>query len=398
VSHILMVSVGAHGHVNPNLPVIAELADRGHRVSYAIPEPFAGTVRSTGAAPLVYTSGLPDETRGEQWPTDPVEGMSVFLDDAIRVLPQLAAALADDRPDVVLYDIAGYAARALAHRWDLPVVQLSPSIVAWRGYEEDMAEVLTFLREQEYARYHEKFAGWLAELGIHTDVDSFIGHPPRCIVLIPRAMQPNADKVDEHVYTFVGPALDRRPQQQDWPPSQRPLLLVSLGSAYTDRADFYRACAAAFGPLPWQVVIAIGSHVDPAAIGPLPPNVELHRWVPQPAVLAHAQAFVTHAGMGGCSEGLYQGVPMIAVPQAVDQFGNAAMLEQLGVGVCVPTESATPETLREALLSLVGSPEVAERLAALRHELRAAGGAVAGADIVEAAIRQRHDPPRGQRG
>lgn len=390
MSHILMVSVGAHGHVNPNLPVIAELVDRGHRVTYAIPEPFAAAVRSTGATPLVYTSGLPDETRGEQWPSDPVEGMSIFLDDAVRVLPQLEAALADDRPDVVLYDIAGYPGRALAHRWGLPLVQLSPTIVAWRGYEKDMAEALTFLGTPEYERYQERFAHWLAELGIDLDVDTFIGRPPRCVVLIPRAMQPNADRVDGDVYTFVGPSLDRRPHQEDWPTSDKPVLLVSLGSAYTDRAAFYRDCVAAFGPLPWQVVIAIGSHVDPTAIGTLPPNVELHRWVPQLAVLARARAFVTHAGMGGCSEGLYHGVPMIAVPQAVDQFGNAAMLEQLGVGVSIPAESATPEAMREALLALVGSIDVWDRLAVLRDELHAAGGAGSAADIVEAEIAKAH--------
>jgi hypothetical protein len=38
------------------------------------------------------------------------------------VLPQLEAALADDRPDLVLYDITGYAGRALAHRWNVPLV------------------------------------------------------------------------------------------------------------------------------------------------------------------------------------------------------------------------------------------------------------------------------------
>ena len=78
--------------------------------------------------------------------------------------------------------------------------------------------------------------------------------------------------------------------------------------------------------------------------------------------------------MGGCSEGLYQGVPMIAVPQAVDQFGNAALLEQLGVGRHVPLAEATPERLRAALLELTGSAEVKARSAALRDELRAAGG------------------------
>ena len=388
MAHILMVTVGAHGHVNPHLPVLAELVERGHRVTVAIPESFAAIVSSTGATPLVYVSGLPDESRGEKWPTDPVEGMSVFVEDAITVLPQLEAALTDDRPDVVLYDIGGFPGRALAMRWGLPVVQLSPTMVAWDGFEQDMAAVMDFRETPEYARYLERFSGWLAGIGIDLHPEQFAGRPPRCLVLIPRAMQPHADRVDERVFTFVGPALDRRPHQGDWPASTEPLVLVSLGSAYTDHPELYRACAEAFAPLGWRVVISIGSHTDPAAIGEVPATVELHRWVPQLAVLGRAGAFVTHAGMGGCSEGLYQGVPMIAVPQAVDQFGNAALLEELGVGRHVPLDEATPERLRAALLELTGSPAVKARSAALRDELRAAGGAAAAADVIEAVLRE----------
>jgi MGT family glycosyltransferase len=385
MSHILMVGVGAHGHTNPHLPVIAELVERGHRISYAIPESFAATVATTGASPLVIDSTLPDETRDEQWPTDPLVGMGLFLDDARHVLPQLEAALADDRPDLVLYDIAGYPGRALAERWGLPLVQLSPSMVAWEGYEEDMAGAMGFLETPAGVAYTTRFDGWLRELGIERSWAEFSGRPPRCLVLIPKVMQPNADRVDESVYTFVGPALDRR-DDGDWPAPDRPLLLVSLGSAYTDRAGFYRDCVTAFGGLDWQVVIAIGRHTDPADIGPVPSNVELHRWVPQFAVLGRASAFVTHAGSSGCSEGLYQGVPMVAVPQAVDQPANAAMLEALGVGVTLDAESVTPERLRAAVLTLADSAEVQARSVALRDELRAAGGAPTAADVVEARL------------
>ncbi len=383
MAHVLMVTVGAHGHVNPHLPVLAELVERGHRVTVAVPASFAEIAASSGATPLVYESGLPDETRGEKWPTDPIEGMSVFVEDAVTVLPQLEAALTDDRPDVVLYDIGGYPGRALATRWGIPVIQLSPTMVAWEGFEQDMAAALDLGDSPAFQRYLELFSGWLTSIGIDEDPKRFGGRPPRCIALIPRAMQPHADRVDESVYTFVGPALDRRPHQGDWPASAEPLVLVSLGSAYTDQPRFYRACVEAFAPLGWRVVISIGAHTDPADIGEVPANVELHRWVPQLAVLGRAGAFVTHAGMGGCSEGLYQGVPMIAVPQAVDQFGNAALLEQLGVGRHVPMEEATPQRLRAALLELTGSAEVTARSAALRAELRAAGGARAAADIVE---------------
>ncbi|MGH3973302.1 MAG: hypothetical protein ACRDS9_08250 [Pseudonocardiaceae bacterium] len=52
--HIAMCGIGAHGHLNPSLPVITELVARGHRVSYVVPESFAQIVASTGAVPVVY--------------------------------------------------------------------------------------------------------------------------------------------------------------------------------------------------------------------------------------------------------------------------------------------------------------------------------------------------------
>ncbi|WP_425569570.1 macrolide family glycosyltransferase [Pseudonocardia yuanmonensis] len=380
-----MAGVGAHGHTNPHLGVVAELVDRGHRVSWVIPGSFAATVAAAGATPLVVDSVVPDESAGESWPEDPVAGMSIFLDEAEHVYPQVENAMAGDPPDLVLYDIGGWPGRALAARWCLPLVQLSPSMVAWEGFEEDMAEVLAFRDTPEHAAYQRRFQAWLDGLGIALTPDEFAGRPPRCVVEIPRAMQPNADRVDERVYTFVGPALDRR--HEEWPESgDEPMVLVSLGSNYTRQPDFYRACAEAFAPLGWRVVIAVGAHVSTEEIGPVPATVGVHRWVPQFGALGRASAFVTHAGSGGCSEGLYQGVPMIAVPQAVDQFGNAALLEALGVGRHVPREEATPERLRRALLELTESPEVAARCAALRDEVRAEGGARAAADVVESLL------------
>ena len=147
-----------------------------------------------------------------------------------------------DPPDLVLYDIGGYPGRALAEQHGIPLVQLSPSMVAWEGFEHDMAEALAFRATPEYAGYQQRFAAWLATLGIDMTPDEFSGRPPRCIVLIPKVMQPNADRVDPRVYTFVGPALDRR--EGEWPASREPLVLVSLGSNYTRQPAFYRAVRA----------------------------------------------------------------------------------------------------------------------------------------------------------
>ncbi|WP_406374919.1 macrolide-inactivating glycosyltransferase [Streptomyces sp. NBC_00647] len=393
-AHIAMFSIAAHGHVNPSIEVIRELVARGHRVTYAIPPAFADRIAETGAEPKPWDSTLPTDDDPDAWGTELIDNIEPFLADALQAEPQLAAAYAGDEPDLVLYDITAYPARVLAHRWGVPIVQLSPNLVAWEGYEEEVGKPLfePLKRTPRGQAFYETFAGWIAENGMDLSVEDFMGRPDRCLVLIPRALQPNADRVDERRYTFVGACQGDRGAQGEW---QRPagagrVLLVSLGSSFTKQPAFYRACAEAFEDLPdWHVVLQIGKFVDPAELGELPGNVEVHSWVPQLAVLRQADAFITHAGAGGSQEGLATGTPMVAVPQAVDQFGNADMLQTLGVARHLPMEEATAAALREAVLAVADDPEVARRLREIRERMTEEGGTRRAADLIEAELRAR---------
>lgn len=103
-------------------------------------------------------------------------------------------------------------------------------------------------------------------------------------------------------------------------------------------------------------------------------------------ILRQADLFVTHAGAGGSQEGLATATAMIAVPQAVDQFGNADVLQSLGVARHLPTEEATDEALRAAALALVDDPEVARRLKSIQAEMAEEGGTRRAADLIEAEL------------
>ncbi|MFB7040538.1 MULTISPECIES: macrolide-inactivating glycosyltransferase [unclassified Streptomyces] len=390
-AHIAMFSIAAHGHVNPSLEVIRELVARGHRVSYAVPESFAAKVAETGATPVVYTSTLPTDEDPDAWGTELINNIEPFLNDAVQALPQLAEAFDGDRPDLVLHDITSYPARVLAHTWGVPAVSLWPNLVPWEGYEEEVAEPMyAELKASPRGKaYFARFEEWLAEHGIDTPPDRFVARPRRAIVLIPRALQPQADRVDESVYTFVGACQGERADQGEWrrPAGAEKVLLVSLGSAFTKQPDFYRACVEAFGGLPgWHVVLQIGKFVDPAELGALPDNVEVHTWVPQLAILRQADAFVTHAGAGGSQEGLSTATPMVAVPLAADQFGNAEMLQSLGVARHLPMGEVTPELLRESVLALVDDPEVARRSREIQESMAREGGTRRAADLIEAEL------------
>lgn len=377
--HIAMIGTTAPSHIYPSLAVIAELVRRGHRVTYAVGDSLRHLVKPAGVEVVPFSSVLPSAE--SDWPDDPAAAMQVFLDEAIASFPVLTAFYDDYQPDLFLYDIGGMTAPVLGVRYGVSALQLSPTYVAWDGYVEDLGDALTSLRASKTGVvYRDTYATWLRGNDIDEDPWDWITYPKQGLSLIPRVMQPHADRVADSVQ-FVGPCLDPvRLNDRSWTAPDAPILYISFGTGYNDRPEFYRLCIEAFGNTDWQVVISIGRRVDPAVLGELPANIEVHEQVPQLAVLAAATVFITHAGMGGCTEALWFGVPTVAVPQAVDQFGNAAMLAELGVGVHLDAENVTAASLSDAVAEARG---FAPRATEISAEIREHGGVEQAADAVE---------------
>ena len=104
-----------------------------------------------------------------------------------------------------------------------------------------MAEFTAALKaSQSGARYFATVRSWLDENGLALDADAFLGRPDACVVVIPRVLQPNQERVGER-YVFAGPCIDET-RTEGWTPppgDDRPLVYVSMGTAYTDVPDLY---------------------------------------------------------------------------------------------------------------------------------------------------------------
>ncbi|EJZ05927.1 glycosyltransferase, MGT family protein, partial [Mycolicibacterium vaccae ATCC 25954] len=148
MSHVaICVPVGT-GHVNPTLGVAAELVARGHRVSYAATTAHAARVADTGAHLVPYRTLMDDAGPPPQFTgRDFAHAMTVALDEAEYVLPQVLSGFRDDAPNLVLHDATmAWWGRLAAATWSVPVVAGWPNLVGNRHWSMNRYVKVNFLQ------------------------------------------------------------------------------------------------------------------------------------------------------------------------------------------------------------------------------------------------------------
>ncbi|WP_328442955.1 macrolide family glycosyltransferase [Amycolatopsis sp. NBC_00438] len=384
-AHIAFLAVPAAGHVNPTLPLVEELVRRGHRVTYATGPALREAVAAAGAAPLVPEAPWAKVAAARSRTTEEVaETLSGALDVTRAVLPRLTEVFREDPPDVVCYDSLTPFGPVLAHRLGRPSVATVPTFAG-----NDVFDPTTLLappdfdpghpRLVEYATAQARFAD---AAGVPAETLASVGRLADLkLVFLPREFQIAGDTFGAD-YRFIGPSFGSRSPAREWPPPTGPVLFVSLGTVVNDRPDFFAACVTAFGGTGRPVVLALGERVDPARLGPIPANFEVRPHVPQPAVLRHAQVFLSHTGMNSTMEALLCEVPLVSYPQTPEQTCNGRRVEELGLGR-VLTGPPDPEALRRTVDEVAADPAIRANLTRMAGHLRAAGGPRAGADAIE---------------
>ncbi|XP_022129616.2 UDP-glycosyltransferase UGT5 isoform X1 [Pieris rapae] len=78
-----------------------------------------------------------------------------------------------------------------------------------------------------------------------------------------------------------------------------------------------------------------------------PDNVMIRKWLPQKEILAHPniKVFISHGGLIGTQEAIYNGVPIIGIPVFSDQLNNILLLEEMGFGKLLKFHDITEERL-----------------------------------------------------
>lgn len=388
--HIAFLTLPASGHINPTVPLVEELCARGHRVRYATGLGFAPALEAAGAevTTLDWKPKPLTVSKNGQTTEELATMLLGFIESARRVLPALEQWLIADRPDLFCYDMMTFLGPMLADKLGL---REAATVANFAGNETfTLGSVLV---PADFDPAHPRFREFLAardafaaDFGVAPEKVATGGAiAPLNLVFIPRQFQIAADTFDDR-FRFIGPAVGSRAASSRWQPpvDGSAVLFVSLGTAYNDRADFFALCTKAFAGTDWHVAMAIGDRVDLAQLGEIPANFDVRPYFPQPTVLRHATAFLSHTGMNSIMEALLYQVPLAAFPQTPEQTANARRVQELGLGRLIDADRLSPELLRQTVAEVAADPGIRADLAVMAEHARRAGGPVAGADAIEA--------------
>ncbi|XP_023940212.2 UDP-glycosyltransferase UGT5 [Bicyclus anynana] len=88
-----------------------------------------------------------------------------------------------------------------------------------------------------------------------------------------------------------------------------------------------------------------------------PKNLFTGKWLPQQEIIAHPniKLFITHGGLIGMQEAIYNGVPIVGVPIFSDQYNNVLLAEEVGVGKLLHYNDFNEDTLNKTINEILNN-------------------------------------------
>ncbi len=379
---VLFTSVPALGHVHPMVPLALALQERGHEVRWLTGPEGGDRLRPIGIDVDVHGPSF-EALRAEHRRRYPEFASLRREQIPDHVFPRLfgevvapgafEAAVAIARawhPDLVVNDAAEFGGPIAAAVVGIPSVTHAFGALTPVHRVEAAAEAVAPLWRS--AGLEPRPYGGLYD---HLYLDIYpaslqvpdTGHVPR----IQRLRPVPFDDAGDAASVTAGDETEADP-----------LVYLTLGTVVRDQTDLETALEA-IAPLPVRVLVTVGPAGDPSVLGPQPGHVQVERYVPQTQVLPRCALVVSHAGSGTFLATLAAGVPQLCLPQAADQFQNAAACVRSGAGLTLQPGEVTRVAVGEAVVRLLGDRAFRERAGTVAAEIAAMPGPADVAGVLE---------------
>jgi UDP:flavonoid glycosyltransferase YjiC (YdhE family) len=424
---VLAYTSPARGHLYPVVPIVGELARRGHRVAlYSLAGELdqLSPLGIAGSAIDPTIERIEIEDYRERSPLAAIRSvLRTFVERSTYEAPDLARAIEHEHPDVLLIDINCWGAATAAESSGRPWAMYSPYLLplpskdapAYGPGLRPLRGPLGTVRDTLVKRVGERISLQTAMPQINAlrakhglvglaRFEDMLAAPALLLSLTAEGFEYPRSDWPANV-KLVGP--------MNWsPPSDGyrrdrcahgaapdevagartstgarawladlsdPLVLVTCS---TERQRDKRLLHVALEALPAAGMSVLGTTAahDPDTFD-APPGSRVARFVSHDAVLRRAACVVCHGGLGITQKALAAEVPVVVVPFGRDQSETARRVELAKAGVRLAPRRLTPQRLLDAVR---GALECHAGARTVSRAYAAAGGAAAAADALEA--------------
>lgn len=391
MARVWFYNIPFHGHVNPTLPLIREMVVRGDDVTYFSTTTFEARILATGAVYRAYGSAYSFEQTRKV--AHVVHLGSQVAEATYALLPNVLDSVAADSPDFLMFDMSAPWGKIASRQLHIPAIASFPHLpFFWKTVLNDLRVLRNGIRSIRpgygYWRELQRQTARIIKDYRLRDPKSFnvlSSSAELNIVFSSRYFQPFEKHFDDS-YLYVGPEIELDRQEEPMPIQKQvgqKLIYVAVGTVYEGNLAFFRACIDAFSDPQYLVVLSVGRAFEPKSLGTTPPNIKVEQYVPQLSILEHADLFITHGGLNSISESISFGVPMIVVPNTIEQAINAARVEQLQAGLYLNSRQLTSAEIRQAAEAVLAEPAMKSGVQQIRRSFVEAGGVVRAADAIQ---------------
>ncbi len=412
MTHFGIICPDGTGHLNPMIALGYELQKRGHCVTLfgVLDVQSKAQAAGLGFYPIgesefpIGTTAQLMKRRGELSGQAALKyNFSLAKQDVEVCLRDTPRGIKSTGVEVLLIDQVCVGGGTVAELLDIPFVSVCSALLFNR--EDSVPPIFT---PWQYNRT------WWARLRNQAGyaLSSFLGAPIRELIIqyrqkwnLPLSSYPNNyysklaqlsqqppefEFPRQHLpscFHFTGPYSN--PASRNFVPfpfeklTGQPLIYASMGTIQNRLIPIFLNIAEACVSLDAQLVISLGSGINPESLLEMPGSPLVVGYAPQLELLKKATLTITHAGLNTTLESLSNGVPMVAIPIATDQPGVAARIAWTGTGEMIPLKRLSVPKLQEAIKRVLTQESYTQNAVRLQEAIRRAGGVNRAADIIE---------------
>ncbi|MHC5705245.1 activator-dependent family glycosyltransferase [Streptomyces tirandamycinicus] len=424
---VLFTSLAHHTHYYPLVPLAWALRTAGHEVRIASQPELTDVITGTGltAVPVEWSLGaledlgllgtLHDEAsahvqgfdyaaRGDHpWTYEQLLALENIM------VPTLYGALNNDtmvdalvdfarswQPDLVVWETFTLAGAITARVTGAAHCRLvSGPDVSVRARKE----FLRLAAEQEPEHREDPTAEWLQRTLRRLGCDAGFGEDlvtgQWTVNTTPPSTQLDLDlpTVQVRHVAYNGPAV-----VPEWLRSDpgRSRVCVTLGSSASDVGVDMAELLAHLAELDAEIVATVDEATREAAAD-LPDNVRMVDFVPLNDLLPTCDAVVHHGGVGTKATAELHAVPQLILAFGWDTAVMGRGLEDIGAGLCVPSDGLLPDVLRKQVQRLITEPSFARGARRLQEELLAVPSPNEVVPVLERLVAEHRGGPGARR-